>query len=138
MKKILLVTGLSVLSILSYSQNASLDRDTLTWTVSEYYNLVNNETIKQKTEFVTFGLGYINWLQDDGRKVYKFAVKNMQSSWTDLNSDGQAIFHVSLNDFYGELKFQRVNGVLKVLFDFQKDGQNVMPYVFFVSNLTKN
>jgi hypothetical protein len=120
-----------------YAQSYSIANDTLSWKVTKLFNLANQETVNLDSEFITQGPNSIKWLQENGGKVFEFSVVEMQGSWANLNEDGEVVYIVSLMGNDNKIKFQRVDGQLKISMEFIKDGENSMPYVFSVSKIKR-
>lgn len=108
-----------------------------TWYVSSMLNTDNGEELTRVSEFLITTDDTVLWKQDGGNKIYSFEVLSVSGVWNNLNEDGTVVYEVSRANLTGTLKFERdVHGYI-ITMDFRREGKNVMPYEFRVSEVNK-
>jgi hypothetical protein len=111
--------------------------DSLVWKISGYTNTKKNENNTLYCEFKTTS-NVIIWVQDSGDDVNEFQITSTDGMWPDLSQDGTITFHVTWNDLPGTMRFSKSNGTTEIRMEINKDGLNLTPFVFTVSDVVKS
>gem|GEM_PF-3804148 len=122
----------------SFSTNCliaqSLQTSKITWTCSQFRDLITNELVSSTCRFVSSNNQSLQWVQKGGNLVYDFEVLQVTGSWADVSGPGSISYNVRLGSSTGSVTISRIDGNVKVMVHLDgESGQIKNEYV--VSNV---
>ena len=137
MRLLTTITILFFVASSSIAQTLSVNTDTLVWQVTGFYNSSTGNEASLASQF-TSQPDAILWSQNSGSQLDTFTINSQSGTWADASQDGSVTFNVTWKTLSGTLQFQRVNGQASIVMSIMKDGANITPFQFSVSQVTKN
>jgi hypothetical protein len=139
MTKKVFVAILFSLLIIGYSQ-AQVTGKTIKWKIESVMDIAKGAPSAQFGDVITYP-GKIEFLPAKSaavQTVQTYTITKTDTSWTDLMTDGSAIFQVMSGDKKGTVSIKRINGKLwitlnvfslneKTLLDFKCAGYEIIP-----------
>lgn len=113
---LLLAVISSALSMDSYGQN--ILQDTIRWKAAGFNDLVSRSDFNAACYFVTYRSEIIEWVQDNGKVVYKMPIKNVDGRWEDIRTDGKINYSFELERMAGNMTIQRLKGQIRLVIEF--------------------
>lgn len=135
MKATLLIFCFAWLAYPASAQVVSVDTDEVKWTVSGLHDTHDDSKSDYNCYFISSS-NKLTWVQGD--YVLEFTITRVTGSWKDLSKDGSKRYEVTLDDKAGEVVIKRKNADTTIEFTFLENGENVLPYIFFVNDSRKN
>jgi len=133
----LLCMTMQAIHIKTAAQALSGDTDTLLWKVSGFHNITKNEDVTSYSDF-TSHQNKITWSQSGGDQINEFPVTSKEGVWPDVSQSGSVLFHVTWNGLNGTIQFAKEGGHTAITLEIYKEGANITPYLFSVSEVVKN
>lgn len=114
----------------------TLGVDTITWNSSKAINDGNQLSLENK--FVLYADKQIDWVQIASDETYSYQVTDVVGEWQDLSRQGQIEFKVKLGNREGSIFFHRTSKGVRVRIDMLREGVNLVPFEFIISNYSAN
>jgi len=114
MTKSLILFLFVAISWQAQAQNVNPQSDTIRWNASGFVDQNNGKNLQGSSQFITYGINKIDWVQKNGKLVYTLIVSNVTGTWVDSGAEGSLTYNVTLNDMIGTLSIVRSAGVLSL------------------------
>jgi hypothetical protein len=139
MKKLAVLSVSMILTVGAshvFAQTLSIKNDVLIWSVNQLLDKAQSSTSDYTAQFITYGKTKIVWTQQNNY-TNEFTVKSSSGSWDDPSTVGSIQYNVTLNGKSGTITLARTSGGLQITTSLTDNGNNIMPYVFYVNTLNK-
>lgn len=108
----------------------------LSWSSSRNVNSADKDTTAYTCSFTTRLAQSIDWIQNNGTDVSTYTVNSVEGSWTDIQAEGQIVYHVSKDNLDGDFVFSRVTGKTSLRVKLNLNGKPNFDFVFVIDNVT--
>jgi len=87
----------------------SIQSDTVRWSATGFADLIANVNADGPCQFITYGLGRMDWVQSDGNFVMSFTATSISGSWQDLTANGSVNMGLAFDTLTGQIVLSRTD-----------------------------
>jgi hypothetical protein len=113
----------------------SMESQSLKWLVDKLDNTAHSDEVVLSSWLET-NAQVVKWYQKGGAVVYQFEITGRTGNWSDVSQSGQSTLSVTFRQMPGTIVFKRTTEGISIETNIQKNGSNLMPYVFHVTQIT--
>lgn len=113
-----------------------ISAQTLSWNAIKAVDQTNQSEIVYSSTFVTQAGASVQWLQNDGSKVYDYTIDTADGTWPDVSQDGSITYHVTGRKVTGDMVFSKSQGQWSVRVTIYFNGNITMDYLFSIDQVT--